>query len=262
MPRHLSTVHALTALTAFVTLSTASAEERGEPVAPQATPPAVVVTEKASPQAAPTYSDARMESVARTCGADAIGSVTPDGSIRCQSKPATLAQTGPRELLAGTYYVSIPAIACTPQGTAAAATTGQCSGGGTLRTDGDNLFPCTVNANATRNTFVCGLDLPNGAQIQEVIAYGLDYSTAGYFEAAIWSTGDTTFAPTYFSSFGGTWQSSGVAFNGGFTSFPIFSASQPAHTVTVGNRYTIGFGTRDPNASVNFYGFRARYFLP
>ncbi|MFY1827315.1 hypothetical protein ACN47A_15445, partial [Myxococcus fulvus] len=160
MPRHLSSLHTLTALTAIATLSTASAEERAKPVAPQTTTPAVVITEKAASHAAPTVSDARLESVARTCGADTIGSIEPDGAIRCQSKPASLARTAPQELLAGTYYVSIPAIACTAQGTAPSGDSSACSGGGTLRTDGDNLFPCSVRSNATRNTYVCGLELP------------------------------------------------------------------------------------------------------
>lgn len=211
MPRHLSTLRSLTALTAFATLSTASAEERGKPQAPQTTTPA---------------------------------------------------RTGNQELLAGTYSVSIPAITCVHQGSAPPPAPMTCGGGGTLRTDGDNTFPCAVNSNATLNTYVCGLNLPSGAQIQEAIAYGYDSSTVGYFEAAIWSTADATLAVSYFSSFGGTWQNSGVAFNSGYSSFPIFSASQPAHTVVAGNRYVIGFATRDPIQSNLVFGFRVRYSLP
>jgi hypothetical protein len=165
----------------------------------------------------------------------------------------------------GTKYLSIAAITCAPQGAALPGDSGSCSGGGTMRTDGDSGFPCSVRGRVTRDTYVCPLALPTGAVIEEILAYGYDFAPTGYVEAAVWRVADTSFAPNYISGFGGQWQSTGLAFNGGGTSFPIFTLAQPAHIVAQSYRYVIGFATKTTNPSTNpveAYGFRVRYHVP
>ena len=93
------------------------------------------------------------------------------------------------------------------------------------------------------------------------MAVGQDNSTSGYFEAAIWRWA-SSFGPQYVSpTFGGTWQSSGVAGTlpaGG--SFPVYLASDPPHTVVSAAGYVIGFGLL--GTSVAAYGFRVNYTIP
>jgi hypothetical protein len=164
-----------------------------------------------------------------------------------------------RYLNSGTSYISIAAIDCEPEGAAPGPST--CSGGGTLRTNGTTVFPCTVTGQAaTLNTYTCRLDLPSGALIEEILAYGYDFNATGYLEAATWAMGDTTFSPTYYSDFLGTWQSSGLAFSAGNASFPIFTFGTPPHAVVAGSHYVIGFATFGSNVMV--YGFRVRYTMP
>ncbi|GEN10479.1 hypothetical protein SAMN05443572_103351 [Myxococcus fulvus] len=252
----------LAALTTVATLSTAVAEEKVTPEPSKSSKPAVVVSEKASPHAEPTVTGARFAKVAQLCGAESVGTVDPDGAVRCQSNPASTARTGASTLLAGNYSISIPAITCTVQGNLPSGDTMPCLSGATVRVDGDQEVPCQVRGVTARRTYICALNLPAGTQLQEVIAYGMDYSTQGYFEAAIWRTQDAGFAPTYISSFGGTWQSSGMAFNAGYVNFPIFPATQPAHTILAGERYVIGFAARDPNEFTWVGGFRVNYYQP
>ncbi len=149
--------------------------------------------------------------------------------------------------------------ACEPDGTAPGP--GDCSGGGTVRTGGGNVFPCIVNGRAaTLDTYVCRLDLPSGALIEEIQAYGYDSSNASYFEAATWATANDTFGPTYYSNFAGTWQNSGLAAAPGTTSFPIFTLGTTPHAVLSTSRYVIGFATY--GTSIMAYGFRVRYTMP
>ncbi|MFY2564091.1 hypothetical protein ACN469_41255 [Corallococcus terminator] len=223
MLRQLSTLRSLTTLATLATLSTAAAEEQARTVA------------STSPKPTAAVSEARPEKVART---------------------------GASTLLAGNHSISIPAITCTPQDNIPSGNPDICISGATVRTDGDQDVPCMVRGGTTRRTYACALNLPAGAQLQEVIAYGMDYSTLGYFEASIWKTPDAGFTPSYISTFGGTWQSSGIAFNGGYASFPIFPATQPPHTVLAGERYVIGFATRDPNEFTYMGGFSVNYYLP
>lgn len=206
------------------------------------------------------------KSVASTCGENAVSVATADGYVTCQSvtpgedvPPFPPPERLGISSLVATHYLNIPATSCATFG---AVPTENCSGGGTLRTDGDGNFPCTLPSRPVRDTYICALELPSGAAIEEIIAYGMDFDPTGYFEAAVWNTDNGTFGPSYFSSFGGTWQSSGVAFNGGPTSFPIFSASQAPHTVLPNARYTIGFATKAPSSnSIIMHGFRVRYSL-
>jgi hypothetical protein len=164
-----------------------------------------------------------------------------------------------RYLNEGTFYMSIAAIACVPMGAAPNPSDTSCSGGGTVRTNGSASFPCAVYGRVgTVDTFICRLDRPSGALIDEIVAYGYDNDATGYFEASTWRTGDATFGITYYSNFAGTWQNTGIAAAPGATSFPIFTFGTPAHTVLANNKYTIGFATYG-NARV--YGFRIRYRL-
>lgn len=202
-----------------------------------------------------------------------IGPAGPAGPMGAQGVPGIAGETGPigpagpagptgpQGPGAGTFYRSIPAIACTPQGNAIPGDSAGCSGGNTIRTDGDANFPCIVRSRTTRDTWICHLDLPSGAVIEEILAFGADNSAMGYMEAAVWHTGDTTFAPTYFSNFGGTWQSSGLAATPGPFTFPILTFGATTHTVLTGSRYTIGLGLKDANTTVSAYGFRVRYSI-
>jgi hypothetical protein len=164
---------------------------------------------------------------------------------------------------AGTFFKSIHAISCTAQDGAPSGDSSTCGGGGTVRTNGGTDFPCIVRGTIPRSTYACHLDLPSGAQIEEVMFFGLDGIATGYIEAAVWRTNNNTFAPNYFSSFGGTWQNSGVAATPGAVSIPLFLDSSPPHTVDGNFRYVIGFATEGPaNLLLFAYGARVKYTIP
>jgi hypothetical protein len=211
-----------------------------------------------------------------TCGAGSNAVINAEGAILCLRDPAasevglglpapsdvSSLQVEPPSVMSGTYYMTIPAITCT----AAFAGGGlreNCSGGNTLRTDGDATFPCTLHSSPQRETYVCHLPLPSGAVIEEILAYGLDWSPSAYMEAALWRTADNTFGPEYVPPYGGGWRNSGIPFQSGIFNFAVFPNVQP-HTVAVGYRYTIGFALKDaPNSygNVMAYGFRVRYSI-
>jgi hypothetical protein len=166
-------------------------------------------------------------------------------------------------LSSGTYYKSISAITCQAQG-APTGDTNSCSGGGMLRTDGDNNFPCIVRSRAgsVRDTFVCELDLPSGAILKEVRAYGSDNAADGYMEAAVWRTAVGTFGPSPVGP-NLAWFSTGVAAAPGLTSFTIFATTDPPHTIDGTYRYQIGFALKSGGtATVYALGFRAQYTIP
>jgi hypothetical protein len=169
---------------------------------------------------------------------------------------------GPAGAGAGSFSKSIHAITCTAQNDAPTGDANGCNGGGTIRTDGSFDFPCVVRASTTRNTYVCHVDLPSGALIDEVTAYGWDGSADGYFEAAIWRNLNTSFSSSYISpTFGGTWQNSGVPDAPGATSFPIYLNTDSPHRVESNYRYVIGFATK-ANISAEtvwVHGFRIDY---
>lgn len=170
--------------------------------------------------------------------------------------------TEPLATSPGTYTVSISALTCIAQGGDISGDISSCGGGGTLRTNGDSNFPCAVRAQTVgvRSTFICGLELPSGSQINEVTAHGLDFSSDGYMEAAIWRTQNTTFGSNYFSpSFGGAWQNSGIAATPGSFSFPVYLASDPPHVVAGNFRYTLGIGLQNTTGSLFAYGFQVTY---
>ena len=167
----------------------------------------------------------------------------------------------------GSFSKSIHAITCVAQGGKISgdtySTDGSCAGGATVRTNGDSFFPCAINGDTTRTTYACHVDLPSGILIDQVTAYGMDVVDDGYFEAAIWRTGNTTIVANYISpTFAGTWQNSGVAASPGITSFPIYLDSDPPHTVAAGYRYTIGFAAEAPTGgNLQVYGFEINYTI-
>lgn len=210
------------------------------------------------------------------CGAGSNAVINAEGAIFCLRESAasevgagvpapsdvSSLQAEPPGVMSGTYYMTIPAITCTPA-FAGGGLRESCSGGNTLRTDGDASFPCAVHSNPQRETYVCHLPLPSGAVIEEILAFGLDWSPSAYMEAALWRTADTTFGPEYVPPYGGSWRNSGVPFQSGTFSFAVYPNVQP-HTVAAGYRYTIGFALKDaPNSSgsVTAYGFRVRYSI-
>lgn len=132
-----------------------------------------------------------------------------------------------------------------------------------LRVAGDASFPCVTRARTTRDTWLCKLDLPPGAKINSITAYAYDTASDGYMEALVWRINASALVGNdNFSNFGGTWQSSGTAFNSGQVSFPIFSAATP-HTVDGNYQYVIGFGMISPsNATLYAEGFRVGYTVP
>lgn len=70
-------------------------------------------------------------------------------------------------------------MTCTPQATALSGDSSNCSAGAMLRTDGDSAFPCEVRSRAVRDTYLCHVNLPSGALIEEVLVYGRDSSALG-----------------------------------------------------------------------------------
>ncbi len=169
-------------------------------------------------------------------------------------------KTGP-----GTFTFSIPALSCVAQGSEFSGDfSNSCGGGGTVRTNGDSSFPCAVRSPSLgqRTTYICELELPNGAQIDEVTAHGFDFSSDGYMEAAVWRTGNTTFAPNYISpTFGGNWQDSGLAASPGYSTFPIYLDTDAPHTVQGNSRYTIGFALEYSTGALFAYGFQVTYTI-
>jgi hypothetical protein len=171
------------------------------------------------------------------------GPTGPTGSTGATGATGPVGPTGPTGPGAGTFTKSIHAITCMAQEGAPIGDTSFCLGGSTIRTDGDAAFPCLLRGTATRSTYVCPIDLPSGAQINEIRVFGRDTSATGYVEASVWRTANTTFAPSYISpSFGGTWQNSGVAFAGGSVNFPVYLSTDAPHTVIGTSRYVVGLG--------------------
>lgn len=249
----------------WVTAVTVFAPRLGSAEGQESTRAAISVRDSAGTVTTLARDQEDATAVSRTCGENRVGVVDAAGRVTCQStipgreeRSLSQASTASASLVA-TYYINIPATTCIPYG----ATPGPfCLGGGTVRTDGDSSYPCAIASRPTLDTYMCPVILPSGASIQEITAYGSDSDAQGYFEAAVWHTKNTTFTATYFSSFGGTWRSSGVAFSGGTTNFSLFDASQPAHTVLPDARYTIGFGLKSSiYNSVMVHGFRVRYAL-
>jgi hypothetical protein len=261
-------VSILAAAIAVPVLGMAAAESRDVTSGAKVVQRAVIMQDQAGTVTTVTEGLDDAKDAIETCGGNAVVARSADGYITCQTVKPVQEEAGALEadaglsenvsLLAATYEINIPAISCAPFGAQPFET---CFGGGTVRTDGDEKFPCAINGFSERDTYICPLVLPAGAAIQEIIAFGMDFDPVGYFEAAVWRTANTTFAPTYFSSFGGKWRSSGKGFDGGPTSFSIFKATTPPHSILPNSRYTIGFATKAPSGAIIMHGFRVRYAL-
>lgn len=192
------------------------------------------------------------------------GPAGPAGATGAQGPVGPQGPAGADGAGAGTFTYSIPALSCVAQGGVFSGDTASCSGGGTTRVNGDANFPCVVrNAGpGVRTTYICEVELPNGAEIDQVVAHGYDLSATGYMEAAIWRTANNTFAPSYISpTFAGAWQSSGLAAAPGTMSFPIYLATDAPHPVLGNSRYTIGFGMEAAAGTIYTYGFEVTYTI-
>lgn len=160
---------------------------------------------------------------------------------------------------AGAFSKTISAITCrqADNATGSSISIVQCLLSGIERTEGTNNTPCSLHgdANRLRTTYLCDVDLPAGTLIEKVTAFGSDISAIGYFEAAIWRVQSSNAAITYISpSYGGVWQSSGLADAPGNVNFPIYSDLDAPHVMLEGNHYLIGFALKESLT-------RARNFL-
>jgi hypothetical protein len=167
---------------------------------------------------------------------------------------------GPPGPGSGTFSKSVHAITCMPQQGAPTGDTNVCATAAVTRTDGTSGFPCVVRGAAARRTYVCQLDLPSGAWIDEIIFHGTDNTATGYFEASVWRTENSTFGFSPVSpSYGGTWQTSGIAATPGATSFPIYTSADAPHAVNGNYRYVVGFAVEGTNTQAR--GFRVTYTI-
>lgn len=183
--------------------------------------------------------------------------------------------TGPQGLPgsgAGTFFRHIDAQTCVPQGHSNigdknGSSNSSCTTTNTVRTNGSDHLPCIVRAdNLVLQTWVCDLALPSGALIEEVILYGNDNDPLGYFEGAVWRSSSTSFSIGYVSSFGGVWQSSGVATattGTTITAVPLFLDSASSHTVSTNYSYSVGIAMYKGPSSAGLWlnGVRVKYTI-
>ena len=177
--------------------------------------------------------------------------ISDTGGVTCQADAG-----------GGQSYLSVPAVTCVAMETAPSPD--MCGGGGTTRTEGGgSSFPCGLQVSGTAlNTFVCPLDLPHGATLEEVTVFGADYTTAGYFEAGVYRQSNTTFAPNYISgTYAGNWQGSGSGFSGGSTNVTVFGASDSHVVDNVNYRYQVALGLKPSGGTVLVYSVRATYTM-
>jgi hypothetical protein len=194
--------------------------------------------------------------VSGTCTAgSSIRQIYANGNVVCETDDTGSAS--------GTFYYTVSAGQCHNVTDGSTGLGGQCSGGGTTRTDGSSNFPCSLYGDTTLESWECPLDLPHGSRIERIDINGYDWSNGGYFEGAAYRFAHTTFGPTYISAtYGGTWQNSGVAAQPGTTSVNIFSSSD-THTVdNLAARYVVGLGTYRPSGSLMVYSILVEYTIP
>ena len=72
-------------------------------------------------------------------------------------------------------------------------------GGSVQRVQAGSSFPCVVRGTTTLQTYLCELDLPDGAQLDEIIASANDTTATGYYEAAVYRTIYTSVGPNFIS---------------------------------------------------------------
>jgi hypothetical protein len=181
-----------------------------------------------------------------------IQKIEADGRVVCQPDGAP-----------GTFIVQVNAMTCAREN--GTATIQVCENVEHVRTDGDHAYPCAVTSTSgIRETFLCDLNVPDGAQLEEIVVYCHDQSVGGYCEGAVWQTRWTSIGTVPISaSYGGVWQNSGPAGTPGEISFPIYASTDPPYTVdTDVNRYLVGLGIKAPAGIVRMYGFHVRYRIP
>jgi hypothetical protein len=181
-----------------------------------------------------------------------IRKIAADGKVVCQADGAP-----------GTFIMQVNAMTCTREN--GTATIQVCENIVHVRTDGDNSYPCAlVPTSAVRETFLCDLNVPDGALIEEIVVYCHDQSVGGYCEGAVWQTRWTSIGTVPISpSYGGTWQNSGPSGTPGEISFPIYASADPPYLVdTDVNRYLVGLGIKASGGTVRLYGFHVRYRIP
>lgn len=144
----------------------------------------------------------------------------------------------------GTFTKSLSPLFCQPMSPTDVATRKTCGFGGVYRTDGDVNAPCELGSRPQRDTYVCELDLPVGAVIQEITLHGYDNNPTGYFEGFVYRMKSRPFGYEFVSGYAGVWQSSGVAYSGGAAHVSLFSTTHAPHTVASGWRYLIGLATK------------------
>lgn len=192
------------------------------------------------------------------------GGAGPAGPAGPQGPQGVAGPTGPPGPGAtGSFSKMIASGTCHVQGIAPPTDVTVCTGGATVRTDGDSEHPCRVlsESASARHTYLCDLGLPAGVQIDSVTAHGNDASAGGYYEAAIWRQQANSEAATYISpSFGGNWQDSGLAATG-LAEVSVYLGSDAPHTIAAGYRYVIGFALKKSFDNVSFYGFTVNYTI-
>jgi len=194
----------------------------------------------------------------RVSGTCAVGSairvINSDGTVTCQ----TAGGSG-----GGSQVMTIAASQCHNVVKGQTGSGGMCGGAGTVRTGGGSSFPCTLYGEATLETWDCPVNLPHGATINEVNVHGYDTSSTGYIEAAIYRQGVNRFGANSISSaYGMTWQSSGIAFASGTTSFNIFSTTDSHVVDNLNYRYKVGLGTYEPSGTIMVYAIVIEYTMP
>jgi hypothetical protein len=157
--------------------------------------------------------------------------------------------------------MTLSAMNCIAQGGAFSGDIQSCGGGGHMRVDGDQAFPCVTRARTVRDTWLCPFTLPPNSVITSIVASVYDTASDGYMEALPWRIDGIQYVGhDLFGNFGGVWQTSGTAFNSGVKTFSIFNG---AHTVFGNYQYVIGFGMKSPSGqTIHANGFRISYTVP
>jgi hypothetical protein len=219
--------------------------------------------------------------VGGTCApGSAIATISATGTVTCEADDNTTYTAGAGVSLSGTAfsldttyadgryvnqgvrYLHVSALTCIGQGGITSGDAASCSGGGMVRTNGSSTFPCIVRGRTTLDTYLCPVNLPTGASIEEVVLTGYDSSTDGYVEGIVYRSSSTSVGPSFIAPTGGNWQNSGTAAAPGTVSVTLFPSSATPHTVASGYQYVVGFGLLQPSGTVWGYGFYIRYTLP
>jgi hypothetical protein len=186
------------------------------------------------------------------------GAVGPAGAIGPTGPAGAVGPTGPQGA-AGALGPTGPQGPAGVQGPPGPnpGTYSTCSGGGVTRTNGSNVFPCLVapRSGGALDTYMCNVNVPAGATITEVLAYGFKSGSNGYFEASVFGFPVNSFGPVCWSSNACTWLSSNGLPDGNVT----LTLHTGNHTVQSTTRYVIGFAMTSTTGALFGYGFRVAY---